>query len=320
MTGATSAGGAGGAAAAGVAIEAVGLGMQYRNRRGGGWALRDCSFRLPAGRVCALVGPNGAGKSTLLALAAGFLRPAEGAIRVLGAAPGQARARVAFVAQDKPLYPQLTVAGTLWAGAELNPDSWDQDTAERVAGDLPRDATVRTLSGGQRTRLALALALGKRPELLLLDEPMADLDPLARHQLMGALMAEAAEHSTTIVMSSHILGELENACDYLLLVDGGRVRLGGETDDLLTAHALLTGPVRDTAPHTVVESRTAGRVQTTLVRRQGPVDTAVWEAAEPSLEELLLAHLRSPEAPALLTPSAEAGTGAGIDAREEVTA
>ncbi|MER6607553.1 ABC transporter ATP-binding protein [Streptomyces sp. NPDC000927] len=320
MTGATSAAGAGGAAAAGVAIEAVGLGMQYRNRRGGGWALRDCSFRLPAGRVCALVGPNGAGKSTLLALAAGFLRPAEGAIRVLGAAPGQARARVAFVAQDKPLYPQLTVAGTLWAGAELNPDSWDQDTAERVAGDLPRDATVRTLSGGQRTRLALALALGKRPELLLLDEPMADLDPLARHQLMGALMAEAAEHSTTIVMSSHILGELENACDYLLLVDGGRVRLGGETDDLLTAHALLTGPVRDTAPHTVVESRTAGRVQTTLVRRQGPVDTAVWEAAEPSLEELLLAHLRSPEAPALLTPSAEAGTGAGIDAREEVTA
>ncbi|MEU3657176.1 ABC transporter ATP-binding protein [Streptomyces sp. NPDC032161] len=318
MTGATSTAGAGGAAAAGVAIEAVGLGMKYRNGRGGGWALRGCSFRLPAGRVCALVGPNGAGKSTLLALAAGFLRPVEGAIRVLGAAPGQARARVAFVAQDKPLYPQLTVAGTLWAGAELNPDSWDRDTAERIAGDLPRDATVRTLSGGQRTRLALALALGKRPELLLLDEPMADLDPLARHQLMGALMAEAAEHSTTIVMSSHILGELENACDYLLLVDGGRVRLGGETDDLLTAHALLTGPVRDTAPHTVVESRTTGRTQTTLVRRQGPVDTGVWDAAEPSLEELLLAHLRSPEAPTLLTPSAEVGTGAGIDACEEV--
>ncbi|MFE7424311.1 ABC transporter ATP-binding protein [Streptomyces sp. NPDC057545] len=307
MTGATSTAGAGGAAAAGAAIEAVGLGMKYRSRRGGGWALRDCSFRLPAGRVCALVGPNGAGKSTLLALAAGFLRAAEGTIRVLGAAPGEARARVAFVAQDKPLYPQLTVAGTLWAGAELNPDTWDQDTAERIAGDLPRDATVRTLSGGQRTRLALALALGKRPELLLLDEPMADLDPLARHRLMGALMAEAAEHSTTIVMSSHILGELENACDYLLLVDGGRVRLGGETDDLLAVHALLTGPVRDTAPHTVVESRTTGRTQTTLVRRQGLVDTSVWDAAEPSLEELLLAHLRSPEAPALLTPSAEAG-------------
>ncbi|MEV6165106.1 ABC transporter ATP-binding protein [Streptomyces sp. NPDC052052] len=287
----------------GAAIEADGLGMKYRGR---GWALRDCSFRLPAGRVCALVGPNGAGKSTLLALAGGFLRPTEGAVRVLGAAPGVERSKVAFVAQEKPLYPQLTVAATLWAGAELNPATWDQDTAERIAGDLPRDATVRHLSGGQRTRLALALALGKRAELLLLDEPMADLDPLARHQLMGALMAEAAEHSTTIVMSSHILTELEGACDYLLLVDGGRVRLGGETDDLLAAHALLTGPVRDTAPHTVVESRTTGRVQTALVRTQGPVDTGVWETAEPSLEELLLAHLRSPQAPALLTPSAEA--------------
>ncbi|MER5359203.1 ABC transporter ATP-binding protein [Streptomyces sp. NPDC002785] len=289
----------------GAAIEAAGLGMKYRSR-GGGWALRDCSFRLPAGRVCALVGPNGAGKSTLLALAAGFLRPAEGTVRVLGGAAGEARARMAFVAQDKPLYPQLTVAETLWAGAELNPATWDQDTAERIADQLPRDAVVRNLSGGQRTRLALALALGKRPELLLLDEPMADLDPLARHQLMGALMAEAAEHSTTIVMSSHILAELEGACDYLLLVDGGRVRLGGETDELLAAHALLTGPVQDLAPHTVVESRTTGRRLTALVRREGPVDDAAWEIAEPSLEELLLAHLRSPQAPALLTPSTEA--------------
>ncbi|MFH8474505.1 ABC transporter ATP-binding protein [Streptomyces sp. NPDC018000] len=289
----------------GAAIEAIGLGMKYRSR-GGGWALRDCSFRLPAGRVCALVGPNGAGKSTLLALAGGFLRPAEGTVRVLGGAPGEARARVAFVAQDKPLYAQLTVAETLWAGAELNPATWDQDTAERVIGDLPRDARVRTLSGGRRTRLALALALGKRAELLLLDEPMADLDPLVRHRLMGVLMAEAAEHATTIVMSSHILTELEGSCDYLLLVDGGRVRLGGETEDILGAHALLTGPVRDLAPHTVVESRTTGRLQTALVRREGPVDDAAWEIAEPSLEELLLAHLRSPEVPALLTPSAGA--------------
>ncbi|WP_326604583.1 ABC transporter ATP-binding protein [Streptomyces sp. NBC_01800] len=289
----------------GAAIEANGLGMKYR-RRAGGWALRDCSFRLPTGRVCALVGPNGAGKSTLLALAAGFLRPAEGTVRILGTTPAEARSRMAFVAQDKPLYPQLTVAETLWAGAELNPATWDQATAERVIGDLPKDARVRTLSGGQRTRLALALALGKRAELLLLDEPMADLDPLARHQLMGVLMAEAAEHATTIVMSSHILAELEGACDYLLLVDGGRVRLGGETEDILAAHALLTGPVRDLAPHTVVESRTAGRQLTALVRREGPVDDSAWEIAEPSLEELLLAHLRSPKAPALLMPSAEA--------------
>ncbi|SED01800.1 ABC-2 type transport system ATP-binding protein [Streptomyces sp. 2131.1] len=286
----------------GTALMADGLGMRYRGRRGG-WALRDCAFRLPAGAVCALVGPNGAGKSTLLALAAGLLRPAEGTIRVLGSAPGEARARMAYVAQDKPLYPGLTVAGTLWAGAELNPGSWDRDAAERVAGPLPSDAKVRELSGGQRTRLALALALGKRAELLLLDEPMADLDPLARHQLMGVLMAEAAEHRTTIVMSSHILGELEGACDHLLLVDGGRVRLGGETDDLIAAHAVLTGPVRDLTPHTVVESRTTGRALTALVRPEGPVDPA-WDRAEPSLEELLLAHLRSPEVPTLLTPSA----------------
>ncbi|WP_405892471.1 ABC transporter ATP-binding protein [Streptomyces sp. NBC_01527] len=290
----------------GAAIEANGLGMKYR-RRAGGWALRGCSFRLPTGRVCALVGPNGAGKSTLLALAAGFLRPVEGTVRILGTTPAEARSRMAFVAQDKPLYPQLTVTETLWAGAELNPATWDQAVAERVIGDLPGDARVRTLSGGQRTRLALALALGKRPELLLLDEPMADLDPLARHQLMGVLMAEAAEHATTIVMSSHILAELEGACDYLLLVDGGRVRLGGETEDILAAHALLTGPVRDLAPHTVVESRTTGRQLTALVRREGPVDDSAWETVEPSLEELLLAHLRSPDAPALLMPSAEAG-------------
>ncbi|MFJ6013140.1 ABC transporter ATP-binding protein [Streptomyces sp. NPDC092952] len=285
----------------GVAIEAAGLGVKYRGG-GGKWVLRDCSFRLPAGRVCALVGPNGAGKSTLLALAAGLLRPSVGSVRVLGGTPAEVRPRIAFVAQDKPLYPQLTVDGMLRAGAELNPATWSAETAERIAGDLPRKARVRQLSGGQRTRLALALALGKRPELLLLDEPMADLDPLARQELMGALMAETAEHGTTLVMSSHLLTELEGACDHLLLVDGGRIRLGGGTDDLLAAHTLLTGPVRDTAPHTAVESRTAGRIQTTLVRREGPVDTGVWETAEPSLEELLLAHLRSPGAPALLTP------------------
>ncbi|MEW1893539.1 ABC transporter ATP-binding protein [Streptomyces sp. NPDC085659] len=288
----------------GTALEAEGLGMRYGGRTGD-WALRDCAFRLPAGAVCALVGPNGAGKSTLLALAAGFLRPAEGTLRVLGDAPGASRARMAYVAQDKPLYPQLTVSETLWAGAQLNPDGWDREAAARIAGPLPSDAKVRDLSGGQRSRLALALALGKRAGLLLLDEPMADLDPLARHQLMGALMAEAAEHRTTIVMSSHILSELEGACDHLLLIDGGRVRLGGETDELLAAHALLTGPVRDLTPHTVIESRTTGRALTALVRPEGPVDPA-WDRSEPTLEELLLAHLRSPEAPALLTPSASA--------------
>ncbi|MBB4987243.1 MULTISPECIES: ATP-binding cassette domain-containing protein [Streptomyces] len=268
-------------------IEADGLGMRYR-RRGGGWALKDCTLALPAGRVVAVVGPNGAGKSTLLGLAAGLLRPTEGRIT----AP--TRDRLAYVAQDKPLYGQLTVAETLRLGHELNPDRWDPAAAERITGPLPGNARVRTLSGGQRTRLALALALGKRPELLLLDEPMADLDPLARRELMGALLADAAERGTTVAMSSHILTELEGSCDHLLLVQDGRIRLDGAIDDLLAAHTLLTGPIADLAPHTVVDSRTTGRQLTALVRREGPVE-GPWETAEPSLEELLLAHLRPTE-------------------------
>ncbi|WP_236241456.1 ABC transporter ATP-binding protein [Streptomyces sp. CC228A] len=285
----------------GPALEAVGLGKAYRRRD----ALRDCSFRLPYGRVCALVGPNGAGKSTLLALAAGVLRPGSGALRVLGTDPASARERIAYVSQDKPLYPQLSVRETLRMGAELNPRRWDGDAADAVAAPLDPASAVRSLSGGQRTRLALALALGKRPELLLLDEPMADLDPLARHQLMGALMADAAERGTTVVMSSHILTELEGACDHLLLLDGGRIRLGGAVDGVLGAHTVLTGPAaeadRALAPYTVVEARTTGRQTTALVRNEtGTPPPDSWQATEPSLEELLLSHLRAPGAPALL--------------------
>ncbi|MFD9242832.1 ABC transporter ATP-binding protein [Streptomyces sp. NPDC059556] len=272
----------------GIALEADLLGKRY----GGGtrgWALRECSFALPAGRVCALVGPNGAGKSTLLALAAGLLRPTEGSIK----AP--AREHLAYVAQDKPLHPRLTVADTLRMGRELNPGRWDDAAARRALADtLDPKALIRTLSGGRRTRVALALALGKRPELLLLDEPMADLDPLARHQLMGLLMADAAERGTTVVMSSHILTELEGACDHLLLLHGGRIRLDGPVDELLSAHTLLTGPVADLAPHTVVESRTTGRQLTALIRCEGPVE-GPWETRDPSLEDLLLAHLRTTE-------------------------
>ncbi|MFG3042721.1 ATP-binding cassette domain-containing protein [Streptomyces sp. NPDC048330] len=271
-----------------IALEADLLGKRYRGR-GRGWALRECDFTLPAGRICALVGPNGAGKSTLLALAAGLLRPTEGRIE----AP--AREDLAYVAQEKPLHPRLTVADTLRTGRELNPGRWDESAARRVIADeLDPHTLVRDLSGGQRTRVALALALGKRAGLLLLDEPMADLDPLARHQLMGLLMADAAERGTTVVMSSHILTELEGACDHLLLLHGGRIRLQGAVDDLLAAHTLLRGPVADLAPHTVVESRTTGRQLTALIRREGPVE-GPWETSRPSLEDLLLAHLRTPE-------------------------
>ncbi|MET8167894.1 ABC transporter ATP-binding protein [Streptomyces sp. NPDC005329] len=304
------------------AMAATALGKRFGRR--GGWALRDCTFRLPAGRVCAVVGPNGAGKSTLLALAAGLLAPTEGRVTVLGTDPASARARVAYVAQDKPLYPQLSVAETLRVGADLNPGRWDAETAERIvaAGALDPGKKIRALSGGQRTRVALALALGKRPELLLLDEPMADLDPLARHELMGTLMARAAQYGTTIVMSSHVVAELEDSCDHLLLVGGGRVRLAGEIDDLLAAHTRVsttadsarpipadgspngssggtssgTSEVSpDLAPHTVVESRVTGRQLTALVRPAGPLADD-WRTSTPSLEELVLAYLRNPQA------------------------
>jgi ABC-2 type transport system ATP-binding protein len=284
------------------AIEADALGKRFGRR--GGWALRDCAFRLPAGRVCAVVGPNGAGKSTLLALAAGLLAPTEGAISVLGTVPGAARERLAYVAQDKPLYPQLTVAETLRMGADLNTDRWDASVAERVVtdGGLDPKSRVRALSGGQRTRVALALALAKRPELLLLDEPMADLDPLARHEMMGILMAQAAESGTTIVMSSHVVAELEDSCDHLLLIGDGQVRIAGEIDELLTAHARVSAPAETVLdPHTVVESRTTGRQLTALIRPSAPL-SADWRTGPPTLEELVLSYLRNPQAPTAKTP------------------
>ncbi|MFF9393186.1 ABC transporter ATP-binding protein [Streptomyces griseoluteus] len=282
------------------AIEAAGLGRRYGRR--GAWALRDCAFRLPAGRVCAVVGPNGAGKSTLFAIAAGLLAPSEGELRVLGTSPAEARPRVGYVAQAKPLYPQLTVGETLRMGADLNPGRWDAAGADRIVagGDLDPGARIRSLSGGQRTRVALALALGKRPELLLLDEPMADLDPLARHDLMGVLMGTAAEHGTTIAMSSHVVAEVEESCDHLLLIGSGRVRLAGDIDDLLAAHLRVAGSAETDGltGHTVVESRTTGRQLSALIRPAGPL-SGDWRTEAPTLEDLVLAHLRGAHAPAL---------------------
>ncbi|WP_371661511.1 ABC transporter ATP-binding protein [Streptomyces sp. NBC_00280] len=301
------------------AMEAAGLGKRFGLRKGG-WALRECTFRLPAGRVCAVVGPNGAGKSTLLAHAAGLLRPTEGTLTVLGTSPAAARERMAYIAQDKPLHLQLTVEDTLRLGRELNPRRWDAAVAGRVVADggLDPDAKIRTLSGGQRTRVALALALGKRPELLLLDEPMADLDPLARHELMGTLMADAAENGTTVVMSSHVVAELEGSCDHVLLVGGGRVRLAGPLDDLLAAHTLVTGPAADLDDHTVIESRTTGR-QTTALIRAGARLADTWRSSTPTLEELVLAHLRSPEAPPLHLDTDHAGNANESDASVEAS-
>ncbi|WP_413100620.1 ABC transporter ATP-binding protein [Streptomyces sp. Inha503] len=294
------------------ALEASGLGKKYRR----GWALRDVAFRLPAGRICALVGPNGSGKSTLLSLAAGLLTPDTGTLRVFGrpASDPGTRERIAFVAQDKPLYPRFSVADTLRLGRELNP-RWDQGAAERVVAeaDVPLSARVGSLSGGQRTCVALALALGKRADLLLLDEPMADQDPLRRRRMMGALMAEAAERGTGVVISTHVLAELDGVCDYLLLMGGGRIRLAGGTDDIQAAHSLVTGPrvagggTPDAlARHTVVETRTTGRQLTALIRPEGTPAGDGWIVTEPSLEDVLLGYLRAPDAPPMFTAEARA--------------
>ncbi|MBW5481275.1 ABC transporter ATP-binding protein [Streptomyces bambusae] len=278
------------------ALAAEGLGKRYKR----GWALQNCTFELPRGRVSALVGPNGAGKSTLMALATGLLTPTAGAIRVLGDSPVSSgtHPRLAFLAQDKPLYRGFTVEEMLRAGSALNQE-WDHTYARGLveSAGVPFHARISTLSGGQRTRVALAMALGRRPELIVLDEPLADLDPLAREEVMQALMAEVAETGMTVLLSSHVLADLEGICDHLLLLAGGRVRLAGDVEDLLAGHRLMIGPSQGAESRfpdeIVVESRSTQRQATVLVRGHAPAVMPGWEAHEPTLEELAMAHLRS---------------------------
>jgi ABC-2 type transport system ATP-binding protein len=287
------------------ALQAVGLGKRYRHT----WALRDCSLAIPEGRVVALVGPNGAGKTTLLQLAVGLLAPSAGEVRVLGAPPvnrAEVLARVGFLAQDKPLYSGFTVAEMLRYGARLNP-GWDQAVADRWLErfQLPPERRVGQLSGGQRTQLALALALAKRPRLLLLDEPMADLDPLVRHDLTRLLMETVAEDGLTVVLSSHVLAELAAVCDYLVLLAVGSVQLAGDTEVLLAGHKLLIGSRRDpprVGPHQVVAASHTQRQTTLLVRVAGPIHDPAWAVHEVGLEQLVLAYMRHPETTALPRP------------------
>jgi ABC-2 type transport system ATP-binding protein len=276
-------------------IEAGGLGKRYRRL----WALSDCTLSVPAGHVVGLVGPNGAGKTTLLGLATGMLAPTTGTIEVLGgrpaAGPGQL-ARVGYLAQDAPVYAGLSVAAHLRLGARLNP-GWDaklaQARVERLDLDLRQKAG--TLSGGQRAQLALTLAVAKRPELLILDEPVASLDPLARREFLQDLMEATAEHGLSVVLSSHLVGDLERVCDYLIVLVGSRVRLAGPVEELLARHHLLSGPRRDpgslpdgmqviSASHTDVQS-------TLLVRTSGPVLDPAWTVSEVTLEDLVLAYM-----------------------------
>ena len=284
------------------AIETAHLGRRYGRR----WALRDCTFSLPAGRVAALVGPNGAGKTTLLHLAVGLLAPSSGAVRIFGNAPRERpRAvlpRIGFVAQDHPLYGGFTVDDLLTMGRKLNP-RWESDLALRRLRRLgiPLDQHAGKLSGGQQAQVALALALAKRPELVLLDEPLASLDPLARREFLRALTEAVAEQGLTVLLSSHIIGDLERVCDYLIILSASEVQISGDIAEILRAHAVLTGPrggvAALAATHTVIDTLEGG-LRTAVVVRTGGSLTAPngWEARAATLEEIVLAYLGQPAA------------------------
>ena len=277
-----------------VALEASSLGRSY----GRTWALRDCSLSLPSARVVALVGPNGAGKTTLLHLATGLLQPSSGSIRILGEVPGgspEILGRVGFVAQDMPLYRGLTVAEMLRFGQQMN-RTWDQDLAlDRIESlDIPLTQKVGTLSGGQRSQVSLAMALAKRPELLLLDEPLASLDPLARRDFLAALMESVAEDGVSVVLSSHLVTDLERVCDHLVVLRNGRVAVDGDIASLVRSHRLVSGP-RHTGSLNgvgqVIDRTDTDRQTIALVRTDGPVLDPAWEVGQVDLEEIVLGYL-----------------------------
>jgi ABC-2 type transport system ATP-binding protein len=288
-------------------IETSGLGKRY----GRTWALRGCTLAIPAGRVAALVGPNGAGKSTLLNLAVGLAEPTAGGVRVLGghaAGSVAALAGIAFVAQDTPVYKNLSATDMLHLTRSLN-RRFDQQFAKARLGELgiPLKQKAGKLSGGQRAQLALTLALGRRPRLLVLDEPMATLDPIARHDFMASVMAATAADGVSVVLSSHVLAELERVANYLILVSLGRVQVAGEVEDLLASHRVLTGPAAEAdryAGPPVVHARRAEGQARLLVR--APAADQVppgWQAHPVGLEELVLGYLRETGAGARPGPS-----------------
>jgi ABC-2 type transport system ATP-binding protein len=284
------------------AVQTSGLGRRY----GRTWALQDCSFRLPQGRVAALVGPNGAGKSTLLRMLAGISTPSAGDASVLGWSPGtqsaEILARIGYLDQDRPLYKGFRVSEMLRFGRELNP-RWDEARARRHLDGLaiPLESRIGKLSGGQQAQVALTVCLAKRPELLLLDEPVAALDPLARDDVMHILLQSVVDDGATVLISSHAIADLATVCDYVIILSASRVQLADELDNVLAGHRMLVGPA-GTAPvmaagARVVSSVTTGRQLTMIVRTGASVTDPGWHVVEPTLEEIVIAYLRARSRP-----------------------
>jgi len=279
-------------------IETGGLGKRY----GKTWALRDCTLAIPEGHLVGLVGPNGAGKSTLMNLLAGLSVPTEGSVTVLGGKPAgspTALDGIAFMAQDAPLYKNLSAGDMIHLTQNLNRQFDRAYARQRLDGlGIPLKKQAGKLSGGQQAQLALTLALARRPRMLILDEPLAALDPIARQDFMTTVMTAMTDDGVSVLLSSHALAELERIADYLIVLGGGAVRIGGEADDLVAAHQLLTGPVAQAdalaARLQVVQDRRAAAQAHLMVRSSDQPVPPGWEAHPVSLEELVMAYLRAP--------------------------
>ena len=275
-------------------LETIGLGKRYGRR----WALHDCTLTIPEGKVVGLVGPNGAGKTTLLNLAVGLLAPTSGTIEVLGGRPGDPSqlGRGGFVAQDTPTYGGLSIAKHLRMGAYLNPN-WDGELATNRIEQLGLDPRQRagSLSGGQQAQLALTLAIAKQPELLLLDEPVASLDPLARREFLQILMEVVATQGVSVVLSSHLVADLERTCDYLIVLADSHIQIAGEVDELLASHHRLSGPRRDLGSlpsnQEIIEESHTDKQTTLLVRTEDSILDPAWTVTPVTLDDLVLAYM-----------------------------
>ena len=283
-------------------IKTRGLAKRYRKVT----ALADCTITVPEGRISALIGPNGAGKTTLLRLLSGLAKPSGGDVAVLGGTPRQDPAflaEIGFLAQEIPLYRRLSAEDHIAVGARLNPRFDAASVRQRLTGlSIPLGQAVGTLSGGQRAQVALSLTLAKRPRLLLLDEPVAALDPLARRQFLATLADAVAVGGLTVVLSSHLVADMERVCDHLILLAASRVQLCGDIEMVLAEHQVLVGPRKDITAignaHTVVLATQTARQSTLLIRARGPVVDPAFEAADVGLEELVLGYLGQGAPPA----------------------